>query len=303
MRSSFQEQYCCYVAAISNYSTADALSQITKLPFPITLHNMLEEMATTVGDESIVSWQPHGKAFRVHLPEVFAKTAMPHYFKQTKYKSFQRQLHLYGFLRIREGLDRDAYFHSMFIRNNKSMSLRMTRQKIKGKKSSNPTNRYTAGDCPDFYSSGTINVGNDHQYQSSLTNALNSDPTILRTCTTTVEKKRWGCSKHGPAALFTASTDSIDRHPDDEEKPSLLNSASFFYPEVASTVPSSSHQRIGCEDSIGLVDWLELVLRWGDEDNNDGQEGFFAGKRFFHVAETENTTIDGSFQLADIGRG
>jgi hypothetical protein len=43
---------------------------------------MLEKMAK-VGDESIVSWwQPLGKAFRVHQPDVFARTVMPRYFKQ-----------------------------------------------------------------------------------------------------------------------------------------------------------------------------------------------------------------------------
>jgi hypothetical protein len=85
---------------------------------------MLEEMAT-VGAESIVSWQPHGKAFRVHVPDAFASTVMKRYFKQTKFKSFQRQLQVYGFVRINKGMDAGAYFHSMFIRNNKSMSLRI----------------------------------------------------------------------------------------------------------------------------------------------------------------------------------
>jgi hypothetical protein len=32
---------------------------------------MLEDMAGG-GSKNIVSWQPHGKAFRVHQPEVFA---------------------------------------------------------------------------------------------------------------------------------------------------------------------------------------------------------------------------------------
>jgi hypothetical protein len=140
---------------------------------------MLEEMAN-VGDGSIVSWQPHGKAFRVHLPEVFAKTVMPRYFKQTKYKSFQRQLHLYGFHRIHKGMDRGAYCHSMFIRNKTSMSLQMTRQKIKGNKktSSNvaEVHQCAAGD-PDFCYTSAASVDNK-QYQDgrNLTNTVHSDP-------------------------------------------------------------------------------------------------------------------------------
>jgi hypothetical protein len=138
---------------------------------------MLEEMAT-VGDESIVSWQPHGKAFRVHLPDVFARTVMPRYFKQTKYKSFLRQLQLYGFHRIRKGMDAGAYFHSMFIRNKKSMSLQMSCQKIKGKKSCKAVVHqylYAAGD-PYFYSLGTDVDNNQCQDGHNLTTALHSDP-------------------------------------------------------------------------------------------------------------------------------
>jgi hypothetical protein len=92
---------------------------------------MLEGMANN-GSQNVVSWQPHGKAFRVHQPEVFARAIMPRYFKQTKYKSFQRQLHIYGFHRINKGMDKGAYFHGLFIQNKKSMSLRMVREKIKG---------------------------------------------------------------------------------------------------------------------------------------------------------------------------
>ena len=82
--------------------------------------------------QHIVSWMPHGKAFRVHKTHEFARTIMPRYFKQTQYKSFQRQLHIYGFHRITQGVDKGAYYHDMFIKGKKAASLRMTRRKIKG---------------------------------------------------------------------------------------------------------------------------------------------------------------------------
>jgi hypothetical protein len=127
--------------------------------------------------KSIISWQPHGKAFRVHLPEVFARTVMARYFKHTKYKSFQRQLHLYDFHRIREGMDTGAYFHSMFIRNKESMSLQMTSQRIKGKKFSKAVvHQYAAGD-PDFYFMAR-NADNNQSPQDgrNLTTAPYLDP-------------------------------------------------------------------------------------------------------------------------------
>jgi hypothetical protein len=101
------------------------------------------------GNEDIVSWQPHGKAFRVHKPQDFAKLIMPHYFKQSQYKSFQRQLNIYGFNRINKKGTRDmgAYYHEEFIRGEKNQSLKIVRQEIKGR-CYNPRNNHID---PDFY--------------------------------------------------------------------------------------------------------------------------------------------------------
>jgi hypothetical protein len=84
------------------------------------------------GTEDIVSWQPHGMAFRVHQTKDFTETVMKQYFHQTHYKSFQRQLHIYGFRRFSAGLDKGSYYHPMFVKGNMTASLRMTRCKIKG---------------------------------------------------------------------------------------------------------------------------------------------------------------------------
>jgi hypothetical protein len=240
---------------------------------------MLAEMAT-VGDESIVSWQPHGKAFRVHMPGVFSRTVMRRYFNQTKYKSFQRQLHIYGFNRINKGVDRGAYFHSMFIRNEKSTSLRMCRQKIKGKKS---VNQYSTCD-PDFYCSSETNVVNSGQHQDRrmLANALlQSDPTILHAFTPITNE-----------TVFNNGSGSEHHHPDDE-KPLTINSAFLFNQEVAGG-PSPPHQLIDSE--IGVVDWMEqaqtVLSRDKEEQASTFQplkqgddEGLFEGKRFFYVVD------------------
>jgi hypothetical protein len=72
-------------------------------PFPWRLHEMLEEMENSLEESKIVSWFPDGKTFRVHDPLGFTKRIIPSWFKHTCYKSFQRQLHLYGFRRIQKG--------------------------------------------------------------------------------------------------------------------------------------------------------------------------------------------------------
>jgi hypothetical protein len=66
---------------------------------------------------TVVSWLSHGKAFLVHNPEEFVATVMPLYFRQTHYKSFQRQLNLWGFERIGRGPEVGAYYHEVSKKN------------------------------------------------------------------------------------------------------------------------------------------------------------------------------------------
>lgn len=121
------------------------------LPFPFKLHEMLLDAAKD-GNEAVVSWQPHGKAFRVHKPKDFAETLMPQYFKQTHYKSFQRQLHIYGYRRITAGRDKGAYYHELFVKGKKQICLRMTRCKNKGRSVSHHDPRDDTEDVnPNFY--------------------------------------------------------------------------------------------------------------------------------------------------------
>ena len=63
------------------------------ISFPMKLHAVLEQMDTD-GYSSILSWQPHGRAFKINKPKEFTEYVMPHYFRQSKLTSFQRQLNL-----------------------------------------------------------------------------------------------------------------------------------------------------------------------------------------------------------------
>lgn len=103
-----------------------------KKQFPWKLHDMLE-LAEDRGDEAIVSWLPCGKAFRVHARESFENGMMRDFFNQTKYKSFQRQLNLWGFQRITDANNpnKGGYLHPLFVKNRRELCPCMTRQKIK----------------------------------------------------------------------------------------------------------------------------------------------------------------------------
>jgi hypothetical protein len=59
--------------------------------FPFKLLQLLED-ASKEGNEHIVSWEAHGKAFKVHKPVDFENKLIKRYFRHTKYRSFVRQV-------------------------------------------------------------------------------------------------------------------------------------------------------------------------------------------------------------------
>lgn len=89
--------------------------QQQRLPFPLQLYKLLE-LAEESGDTDIVSWLPCGTAFRVHDRDKFAKKFMKTFFKQSVFKSFLRQLNMWGFQRVVDGSAKGAYQHHLFRR-------------------------------------------------------------------------------------------------------------------------------------------------------------------------------------------
>jgi hypothetical protein len=112
--------------------------------FPLRLQRMLDKLEAE-GSQLIVSWLPHGRAFVVHDADRFVAELMPAYFNQTKYSSFQRQLHMYNFCRITTGRDKGAYWNVHFQRGKPSLTVHMPRTRVNGK----GTRRYvTNAACP-----------------------------------------------------------------------------------------------------------------------------------------------------------
>jgi HSF-type DNA-binding len=99
-------------------------------PFPTKLYEMIEKVETQ-GLSHVVSWQPHGRCFKVHDMPTF-KLLLQNYFKLSKIASFQRQLNLYGFQRLTVGLDKGSYYHELFIRSRPDLVSRIERVKVKG---------------------------------------------------------------------------------------------------------------------------------------------------------------------------
>jgi hypothetical protein len=110
---------------------AGVFATLHNLPFPYKLLAMLDNVAKEKMD-AIVSWLPNNQSFKVNDQDAFAREILPRYFKTTKYKSFVRQLNIYGFERIyQRGSTRGGYFHKHFIRGEPRYCKYITREKIK----------------------------------------------------------------------------------------------------------------------------------------------------------------------------
>mmetsp|Transcript_23997 Transcript_23997/g.44603 ORF Transcript_23997/g.44603 Transcript_23997/m.44603 type:complete len:284 (+) Transcript_23997:41-892(+) len=88
--------------------------------FPVKLHRVLEAVEKN-GKQAIAAWNPDGRSFQVFDVERFVLEVLPQYFRQSKFKSFQRQLNFYKFHRISAGPFEGSYGHPCFLRGNEEL--------------------------------------------------------------------------------------------------------------------------------------------------------------------------------------
>jgi hypothetical protein len=103
------------------------------IQFPWKLHEMLDN-ADVEGFSDIVSWLPGStNSFKVHQSAVFVQGIMHCYFKKIQFKSFQRQINIWGcFECIKGGAGKGGYRDTNFIRGIPLLCFMMKRVKIKG---------------------------------------------------------------------------------------------------------------------------------------------------------------------------
>jgi hypothetical protein len=73
----------------------------------------------------LISWSESGFAFRILDVDGFTTSVLPKYFRTKKFSSFQRNLNLYGFSKVRRGPDTDMYAHQSFIRGKPELLLNL----------------------------------------------------------------------------------------------------------------------------------------------------------------------------------
>ena len=95
--------------------------------FPSRLHAILDD-AEAKGHHNILSWNVDGKSFTIHQSGLVLVPIIGLYFRQTKYKSFLRQLQGYEFTRITRGAHKGRCSHPEFQRGLRSKSKQMKRK-------------------------------------------------------------------------------------------------------------------------------------------------------------------------------
>jgi hypothetical protein len=97
--------------------------------FPFRLYQILEKVSESDDGESChISWTPCGTSFKIHDLERFKAKILTKYFpKQSKYKSFKRQLQYYGFVNFGS----NHYGHVSFRRDQKSLLFQIEHRALK----------------------------------------------------------------------------------------------------------------------------------------------------------------------------
>jgi hypothetical protein len=111
--------------------------------FPMVLHRALADLELAEGGAEIATFLPDGKSFLIRNQFLFENRVLPVFFPKMKsFASFQRQLNLYDFKRVGgAGVNRGAYHHALFVRDNPDDVRRMKRTKLKGGAPRGPARR------------------------------------------------------------------------------------------------------------------------------------------------------------------
>lgn len=198
---------------------------IERRKFPQKLHKLLDDNFYS----DIISWQPHGRSFRVHKKKEFERVVMPRLFQQSKIASFHRQLNHYGFKRqILEGPDKGGYYHQSFLRGYFQLSLSVHRVVSSGPKQTENNSRKVE---PYFYSMKPLPmVKEDSGHHMSNSNC---------------DYQYGGMSKNyneSPCSINSGSPHHInmqEAYPKSLDVPSLLEEACFSQSNYRHASPKS----------------------------------------------------------------
>jgi hypothetical protein len=99
-----------------DYSVVPPMIDYEGEPTDIDAMSFLQKVHHILAQEKFakwISWQPHGRSFRILMPLFFEGNIAGTYFTSNRYSSFVTQLNSYGFKHISQGNDRNCYYHEV----------------------------------------------------------------------------------------------------------------------------------------------------------------------------------------------
>jgi HSF-type DNA-binding len=123
--------------------------------FPMKLFKILWDADKGHHHREVISWLPDGKSFKIYSEQRFREQVMGRYFTQTNFKSFTRQLYLYGFLKMSSSdPDSGVFYHPCFIRSDPQACVTIKRNQFEGDRRLSKIRVSIEGSLPRTESSG-----------------------------------------------------------------------------------------------------------------------------------------------------
>ena len=292
------------------------------IPFPWKLHQILDD-ASSQNFDTVISWVPSQNGFKVHKPKEFDSDIMPKYFHQTKYKSFQRQLNMWGFERVGIGQQKGSYLHPYFIRGKPDLCREMQRTKIKGihskklrKSMSQSGNNDHSGTGMNSFMSGTSMSSMNSMRSMSSMNAANatsrtsalsrSGSGLSRSSTTQEVAASWQAAAQKVAELerqreeIEKKLNAVSRQQNQMSGSGMNNSMMTSRVSITETMGSSNHSNSSSNSNSNSnsnsqqqqdsnnqvqVQGLQGIINASSLPLEEGDSLFFEGRNFFFVEE------------------
>ena len=148
-RALVDHRYTDNVEAALAFRSVDQTGSNATLKFPEKLFRLISDASKStriyfvsdsgkfqdkkgVEARNIIAWQEHGRSFIIRHQKLFEKYLLGKYFKTTKYRTFQRQLNMYGFKRLTNERERGSYYHEKFLRSFPNLCSMINRIQVKG---------------------------------------------------------------------------------------------------------------------------------------------------------------------------
>lgn len=200
--------------------------------FPYRLHDLIHSFEHTDENTSPITWQPHGRCFKIHDPDAILQVYSDRYNSERynssatkpKFTSFLRNINLWGFKRLyRKGPDKGCYYHEFFVKGHRSLCSEINRTSVNGNK---VRQKASHRDEPDFYTNerylychyNDTDLDDDGEKRMPIFLPSQNSPVIIAHGTATTAA--FGCQQPPQTLEYYCSEGSVPEQQYVEDMPS-----------------------------------------------------------------------------------